>query len=176
MHGKSGTVWRFIIRGRRADTGAERARGQTGVGVLSRYWRGVLYCADVTALLRWLRSAVDRQQRLQLINRQHHLTELVTKYSWRASDGLTDVCLRNWTLWTQDTSEPKYFGPTKFVPKCPDTYDLAYNCGHGSECPDVLRHFGTGFEVSHVWILGLKCPGSERSSNLCLSCCCHDVA
>ena len=45
------------------------------------------------------------------------------------------------------------------------TYNLVYNCGHGSECPDdqsVLRHFGTGSKVFHAGVLGPKCPVTNQ--------------
>jgi len=73
-------------------------------------------------------------------------------------------------LLLQDTSGPRQFEPTKFIPKCPVSYNLglAYNCGHGSACPDdrsvldtlalgprcLVRVFGT--KVS--WI---QCPVSQ---------------
>jgi len=57
------------------------------------------------------------------------------------------------TLRTHETSDQRHFRPTKFIPKCPDTYiayNLAINCRSGSERPDgrsVSRQFDTGYEV-----------------------------
>jgi len=64
---------------------------------------------------------------------------------------LTCLLLGDRTLRTQDTSDPQnsYQSIRTLI-----TYNLAYHCGHGYECPDdqsVLTHFGTGSESS--WCL-----------------------
>jgi len=62
---------------------------------------------------------------------------------------------------TQNTSDPQnsYRSARTLI-----TYNLAYNFGHGSECPDersALRHFSTGYEdtrcLVHVfWVRSVR--------------------
>ena len=70
------------------------------------------------------------------------------------------------TLRTQDILDPQnlYCSVRTLI-----TYNLAYNCSRGSECPDdrnVLRHFGTGSKVSRacLWdrsVLVSPVPGNH---------------
>jgi len=75
-----------------------------------------------------------------------------------------------------DTSDPRtHFGSANLYRSIRTLviFNLAYNYGRWSECPDdwsVLRHFGIEYEVSHesVWdrgVLGPKYPGSVESDN-----------
>jgi len=80
-------------------------------------------------------------------------------------------------MWETNSSDPRHFRPSKSVLKCPNTYNLfvVYSCCPSSECPDdwsVLRHFGTGSEVSRARFRDQSVPGLKylgcRVSSVCL--------
>ena len=72
-----------------------------------------------------------------------------------------------------DTLDPGHFRLTKLVLKCLNSYNLAYNCGHRSECPDDCSEFGTGYKESCAWFLGLKYLEFEVSRNPFIFYYCH---
>jgi len=96
----------------------------------------------------------------------HRFKHSVLWYCW-----LGDSHGENRTLRTQEASHTRHFGSKKIVVhvywsvRTLTTHNSAYNCNHGSKCPNdqsVLQYWDRGVLCMYF---GTKCPRSKMCSN-----------